>query len=100
MVSRLSLILLAVPLCLGCGYGEVSPTAYEYSKALYSISNRKLEGRLDAVRHHNEVSHESGELTIQEANWLTSIVEDAKNKQWNDAMNSARRMMEDQVAKK
>ena len=99
MVRRLLLMLLALPLWIGCGYGELSPTAYEYSKALYGISNRKLEDRLDSVKRQIESSRKSGELTSQEASWLTSIVEDAENKQWSSAMNAARRMMEDQVAK-
>ena len=84
---------------LGCGgYGEVSPTAYEYAKALYSITNRKAQDRLELVDAQIDTAHDEGKLTDQESQWLLDIVEEANGGDWQSANRASRRMMEDQVA--
>ena len=92
-------LLLYLPFTHGCGYGEVSPKTYELAKALYNISNRKLDDKLADVKL--QIAEELGkeEISKQEANWLNEIVERAERQEWGNAMKSARRMMEDQVAK-
>lgn len=81
----------------GCGYGEVSPTAYQYAKALYSISNRQAEHQLDAVTQQIQESQQQGELQGSEAAWLQSIIEQAREGQWKEANQAARQIMEDQI---
>ena len=83
----------------GCGYGEVSPTAYEYAKSLYNITNRRLDGHLDKVHSQIVASEKQGEISLREAKWLLDIHDDAKNGQWQVAMQSSRRLLEDQVQK-
>ena len=101
-VSRLSAVspLLACLLfVVGCGgYGEVSPTAYEYAKALYSLANRQAADRLDEVELQIDTALEAGEITDYEAGWLRDILEDARNEDWNAAQKAARRIMDDQVS--
>ena len=91
------MILLVVLQFSGCGYGEVSPTTYEYAKALYSITNRQLSERLDAVSEQVAARHAAGEISGREAQWLEAIIDNARNERWQEAMESARQMMEDQV---
>jgi hypothetical protein len=97
-----------VPLCIlaafcisvvaGCGgYGEVSPTAYEYAKAVYSIANRKATDTLDTTAEQIDAARQRGELSDREARWLAAMIDDAKEGDWEAAGQKARRMMEDQV---
>ena len=90
-------VLLELGLAGGCGYGDVSPATYQYAKALYNITNRKLADRLPAVEQQIAVSREAGDVLPHEADWLPAIIDTAKNKRWEKAMRAARRMMEDQI---
>ncbi len=82
----------------GCaGYGAVSPAAYDYATALYSISNRKAEDRLEQIDEQMRLARQAGELSPQESEWLHEILADARNGQWESANSACRRMMEDQV---
>ena len=83
---------------VGCGgYDEVSPTAYEYAKALYSVTNRKAQDRLPSVTDGIQTSLEDGKLTDRENAWLIDIVRKAEDGHWEAANRAARQMMEDQV---
>ena len=90
-------LLIGVTLIAGCGYGEVSPTTYEYAKSLYNITNRKLGDRLDGIRPQIARCRESGEVSVEEAKWLYAIIDEAENGHWQEAMQAARRIMDDQV---
>ncbi|MEX2112016.1 MAG: hypothetical protein WD845_02460 [Pirellulales bacterium] len=82
----------------GCGgYGDISPTAYEYAKALYSITNRRADGKLNEVAAQIEATRVAGKLSDAEAGWLTDIVNDSRSGKWEAANSAARRMMEDQA---
>lgn len=93
--GALAIILLA-PLA-GCGYGEVSGAAYDYAMALYSITNRRAEAKLDGVESQIAAAADQGEISAQEAEWLLEIVGDARRGEWRTANRAARRMMEDQI---
>ena len=84
---------------VGCGYGEVSPLTYEYSKALYSAANREDADQLEKIQVKVNDALQSGELTDQEAGWLQDIVDAATAGNWDTAEKSARRLMLDQVKK-
>ena len=91
-------ILLAGLLCVvGCGYGPVSDTAYQYSKALYNISSRRLSDRLADVEAQALASQQAGEISQQEAKWLVAVIDNAEQQRWEKAMKASRRIMEDQV---
>lgn len=81
----------------GCQYGDVSPLTYEYSKALYSITNRRDTDRLDQIRAQVSQSLEEEALSPEEATWLGQIINDAAAGHWERANQSARQIMEDQV---
>lgn len=99
MKRTLTLLLLCSAVFVaGCGYGEVSPTAYELSMSLYSVSNRKLGDRLPVVDKRIALARSEGEISVREAEWLNEIVELAEEQEWKKAMKQARRMMEDQVS--
>lgn len=92
--------LLALGLTLtvvGCGYGEVSPAAYQYAKAIYSAASRRATEHLDTVEASLDEALASGELSPQEAGWLRGMIEDARQGEWEAAQKRARRLMEDQV---
>jgi hypothetical protein len=85
-------------LAAGCGgYGEVSPAAYDFATALYSISNGRAADRLDEVNTLIEAARTRGELTANEASWLIAIVSDARSGDWAAAAKQSRRMIADQV---
>lgn len=84
---------------IGCQqrYGEVSPTAYEYAKALYSIANRRDAGRLDLVESQLAVSIRENLLSAQEQAWLQQIVSASRQGNWTAATRDCRTMMEEQA---
>jgi hypothetical protein len=92
-------ILLAAALLLvaGCGYGEVSPAAYDFATALYSISNVRAGDRLNEVSGMIESARTSGRLSEKEATWLLEIVSDARSGDWETAAKKSRRIVADQV---
>lgn len=97
-IPRICLWLLLLVLITGCGgYGEVSPTAYEYAKALYSIANRQAGDRLESVSEQIQSARKSGDLSEQEESWLSDIIRDARNGRWESARRASWRIMQDQI---
>lgn len=92
----LLLALASVTMC-GCGYGPVSPCAYECASALYSICNRMANDKLATVAEHIQQAKSDGRLSQQEAAWLEAIVSDAGDGDWQSACNACRAIMKDQV---
>lgn len=87
----------AIVLTAGCGYGPMSPEAYQYAQALVAITNRQASDKLEGVRGQIDGSLANGTLSEKEANWLRAIIDRAQRGEWADAQRDARRMMEDQV---
>lgn len=94
--STLATIALTV-LCVGCGYGEVSPAAYEHSKSLYTVSNLRSSDSVERVAEAIARDLEAGKLSESEAGWLTDICDDCRAARWREAQDAARRIMQDQV---
>ncbi|MDG2409985.1 MAG: hypothetical protein P8M53_13330 [Pirellulales bacterium] len=97
---RLFKVLTYSLLCLSVGcsdYQGISPTAYQYAKALYNVTNRKRSEKLDQVSDLIAVSRQDGQITEQEVEWLERIIEDARDGDWQTAQKTARQMMSDQV---
>lgn len=87
-------------LLTGCSrYSAVSPEAYQYSKALYSVCNRQDEPRLAKVAEQIDTARTSAQLHATEADWLDEIIASAQAGDWQDATKDARRLMEAQVVK-
>jgi len=94
----LSKTILLLVLCVGCSdYQGISPTAYQYAKALYSVANRQRTEKLERVSDLITESQQQGEITSQEAAWLEGIIDDAREGEWQTAQREARRMMDDQI---
>lgn len=94
----LGILLTCLAVVAGCNdYGSISPTAYEYAKALYSITNRQAEEKLGEVRQQIDAAAAEGDLTDREARWLKKIVDDAEDGDWRAANKASRAMMEDQI---
>lgn len=92
------LVVLASLPAAGCGGpGEVSPTAYEYSKSLYAITNRKAEMLLTGVSEQIASDLEANKLSAAEAEMLNTIIEQADDGDWEDANRECRAVMEAQV---
>jgi len=83
--------------CLGCGYPEVSPQAYDITKALYSVCNLKREGDLDKVTDTISKAVTNSQLSEDESEWLLAIVEKARNGEWEVAAQEAHSILKDQV---
>ncbi|MGF1581754.1 MAG: hypothetical protein ACFCD0_20685 [Gemmataceae bacterium] len=99
LLSLFSISVFAVLFIQGCGYGKVSPKAYEYAKALHSICDRQDETRLEKLAKMLEQSKAKDEISDQEFRWLDDIVAQGRQRQWKRATDNARRMMKDQVQK-
>lgn len=98
-VLRCSLGAMLFALCVpGCGgYGTVSPAAYDHAIALYQLCNLQRVEKLDAVAAQIETAHTSGKITDTEAEWLSAIVGDAREGNWEAAAREARKIVADQV---
>ena len=81
---------------LNCGYGEVSPLTYEYSKALYSACLNKNEEHLSKV-DELLASNNATDLPVKERQWINALVAEARDGDWQAAAKKARQIMEDQV---
>ena len=98
VVHRRVLLVAGLGMVLGCGhYDEVSPLAYEYGKALFSICNRKAEAQLAPIAAQIAKSATAGELSSQEARWLEAIIQQATEGDWESARGESRRLLEDQA---
>lgn len=83
---------------VGCSsYDKVSPAAYEYSKALYSVCNRHDKPQLISVASQIELATTDAQLTGREADWLHEIVATAQSGDWQQATSDARQLMQAQV---
>lgn len=92
-------VLAAAVLIAGCGYGEISPPAYEYARSLYSICQRRDVERLGTLREMVALSLEKQEITVQESEWFGDLIAQAEAGEWKAAAQEARSMMEDQVTR-
>ncbi|TWU00286.1 hypothetical protein Pla108_12350 [Botrimarina colliarenosi] len=92
-------IVVALLVVAGCGYGEVSPKAYQFAKTLYGLCNRQTSEAIDPVAVQIGAAREAEEITQREADWLDAILNDARAGDWSAAQAAARRMMEDQVGR-
>jgi hypothetical protein len=81
----------------GCGYPEVSPKAYEISKAMYRLCNQREDTRIELIARLIEESLESGDISAAEAKLLQEILEEASEGHWDDCAAEVRRLMNDQV---
>lgn len=95
---RLAALALATTLLGGCGgYGDVSPAAYDYATAIYSVANRESADAIDGLAEQVEAAAAAGEINSQEAQWLQDMLADARGGDWESARTAARRMLEDQI---
>ncbi len=78
------------------GYGEVSPQAYQFSKAVYSACLNQNDEHLDKIANLMG-GDEGAELSDTERRWLADMIARAESGDWKSAARKARRMMEDQV---
>ena len=92
------LVIVGIYLSSGRGYGKVTDRSYKVATALYGACLSKSEERLEKVSLLI-VDDEGVDAPIpsHERAWLTSIVEQAQNGDWESAAQSSKRMMEDQV---
>lgn len=89
--------LVAFATVVGCGYGEVSPTTYEYTQALYSITNRQSTEKLAEFETKLTQAKAAGELNDAEFELLSDISEKAKGGDWKSAQTNCRDLMEAQI---
>lgn len=86
-------------LMVGCGYGPISPTAYEHAKSLYTAANLQRESSVEAAETAIAADAVEGTISTREAEWLLAICADCRAADWDAAQAAARRMMEDQATR-
>lgn len=79
------------------GYGEMSPTGYQYATALYSACNQKDRDKLDLLAEMIDQSKDQQKIGEAETEWLIAIIEQGKRRQWDEAAQEVRQLMLDQV---
>ncbi|MCA8995882.1 MAG: hypothetical protein KDA80_02825 [Planctomycetaceae bacterium] len=89
--------LLLLVFLFGCGYGEVNGHTYECAKAIYSICNRQDSERLAQIAQLVETLRAKEKLSRREAGWLTDIIRDAEQGNWETAARESRQLMVDQI---
>lgn len=94
---KLRVLCLLLVATAGCGYGQVSPAAYDYAQALYALSNRQASERVEEIAAQIAAAAESGDITPREAGWLGSICDKCREADWPAAQKAARAIMQDQV---
>ncbi|MEO0529391.1 MAG: hypothetical protein AAF266_02315 [Planctomycetota bacterium] len=94
--KRLVLSMACVAL-VGCGYGKVSPQAYEHAKAIYTLANMKAAAAIDETEAAITADAKAGLITEEEAGWLTDLCDECRAGDWESAQSSARRMMDEQA---
>lgn len=102
VISILAVILVAAAsifLISNQGYGKVSRESYDMATAIYGACLAKSEIRLQKIEQLIHINNRTAPdpMTDRERKWLKSIIQKAKNGNWESAANSARRMMEDQI---
>lgn len=97
MIRIITIICVISMMLCGCGYPELSQSAYKHATALYSICNQKDEARLEKYASILDDAKAKGEISEKEAEWLEDIVKQGRSKEWVDAASEARKMMADQV---
>lgn len=95
--SWLTTVLAIGLIVTGCGYGIVSPKAYEHAKAIYTLANMKAATVLDETERAIALDAEAGNLTPQETSWLNDLCADCREGNWKEAQSAARQMMEEQT---
>ncbi|WP_442481675.1 hypothetical protein [Aeoliella sp. SH292] len=95
--TPLCFVALALISVMGCGYGEVSPKTYEYTQALYSITNRQSTEKLAEFESKLAEAQTAKELNDSEFDLLSDIVATAKSGDWKSAQGECRELMEAQI---
>lgn len=94
-----SCLLLLALFVSGCGYGPVSPAAYEHAKSLYTLANLQATDSLEAAESAIADDTSAGLVSAREAEWLNDIGTACRDEEWKVAQSAARRMMEDQAGR-
>jgi len=99
--AAIGLCVVAVWMLFPSNYGKVSPQTYEVAKALYSACLTKSEPRLVKLETMlRDNSDSTNAIPPNQRDWLTDILDTAKQGDWESAASEARRMMEDQVERR
>jgi len=91
------MIVFAVIWLKGCGYGTLSHSGYQHAQALYAICNRQDETALNKFSQRVAEMQNDNSLQDEEANWLNSIIEQARSGEWQAAQLETRELMESQL---
>ena len=96
-VAVVTCLLIMGFLAIPSKYGEVSIRTYEIGSALYSSCNRQDSSRLEQLQIEIDSRAGDNEISTQEADWLSEILQLAQQGNWSKARTKARQLMEDQV---
>lgn len=96
VAAGLAILVVCVALSLS-SYGTVSDQTYAFAKALYAVCDRKDDVRLRDAASKIQSAKDNGEISSQEAGWLTEIITEAESGRWQDARKIARTLLASQV---
>ena len=89
--------ILSAAVVAGCGYPEVSDVGYKYCQALISVCGRKANDKIEVVSAQISASYAKEEISESELALLNSILDLARDGEWQRASNTAREVMKAQV---
>ena len=84
----------------GCGrYPHFSQRAYDISASLYNVCSQQRADKLGDLNQIVEDSLSDGQITADEAGWLSDVIAQAEAGDWQAARLESRTIMEDQVVR-
>ena len=90
-------LLLTLWFCLPRGYGKISPKAYDLALASYSACVARSEERIDKIDLLLNEDATAQNLSRQEFQWFTTIIEQARSQHWETAAMMAKQMLLEQI---
>ncbi len=100
-IVYVGVLLLAFIVCavwfFNSGYGETSEQGYQYAVALYSTCNQRDANRLEKVAGLIAQAHDKGEISAAEQRWLSGIIRQGRDGDWDAASQAVRDLMKEQV---
>ncbi|MCA9258702.1 MAG: hypothetical protein KDA61_05865 [Planctomycetales bacterium] len=96
-LKRLAIVLVGFAAAAGCGDAELSPAAYQFAQATYSICNLRATERLEPTMESIRNASREGSLTSAEADRIGNVISQAQDGDWEGAVQAVRALLESQV---
>ncbi|MFH5806791.1 hypothetical protein, partial [Alienimonas sp. DA493] len=91
--AAVAVLLAALFVPAGCGYPEVSRSAYDMAEALENMADLQRPEQIPRARELIAAKFDRGEITAEERDLLSDIVDRAEAGEWEEARRDAVALM-------